>query len=120
MATGMIDVHFHLIPQFFREAVHEAGFMLATASYPDWSPALALDLMDKHGIAVAIASHVWPGTGFLPADKATALARRCNDYAAELIAQHPQQFGCFGLLPMHDMASAIAEARSCLETLRFE
>jgi hypothetical protein len=46
--SGMIDVHFHLIPQFYREAVRDAGTMLATASYPDWSPQLALDLMDKH------------------------------------------------------------------------
>jgi 6-methylsalicylate decarboxylase len=120
MTAGMIDVHFHLIPQFFREAVHEAGFMLATASYPDWSPPSALDLMDKHGIAVAIASTVWPGAGFLPGEKAATFARRCNDYAAELIAQHPKRFGCFGLLPMHDMDAAIAEARRCLETLHFE
>ena len=120
MASGMIDVHFHLIPQFFREAVHESGLMLATATYPEWSPSLALDLMDKHGIAVAVASTVWPGAGFLPGDKAVSFARRCNDYAAELIARHPQRFGCFGLLPMHDMDAAIAEARYCLETLRFE
>ena len=25
MAAGMIDVHFHLIPQFYRDAVYEAG-----------------------------------------------------------------------------------------------
>jgi 6-methylsalicylate decarboxylase len=119
-AAGMIDVHFHLIPQFYRDAVHEAGFMLATASYPPSAPQLALDLMDKHDIALSIASMVWPGTGFLPGDKAAALARRCNDYAAELIAQYPKRFGCFGLVPMHDMHAAIAEARYCLENLRFE
>jgi 6-methylsalicylate decarboxylase len=120
MTTGMIDVHFHLIPEFFREAVHEAGFMLATDNYPDWSPRLALDLMDQQGIAVAIASTVWPGASFLPGDKAATFARRCNDYGADLIAQHSRRFGCFGLLPMHDMDAAIAEARYCLETLRFE
>jgi 6-methylsalicylate decarboxylase len=120
MPAGKIDVHFHLIPQFFRESVHEAGFMLATASYPDWSPALALELMDRHEIAAAITSTVWPGTGFLPDDKAPRFARRCNDYAADLIAKHPRRFGCFGLLPMHDMDAAIAEARYCLETLGFE
>ena len=53
-------------------------------------------------------------------DKAAAFARRCNDYSAELIAQHPKRFGCFGLVPMHDIDAAIAEARYCLETLRFE
>jgi predicted TIM-barrel fold metal-dependent hydrolase len=120
MVAGMIDVHFHLIPQFYRDAVYEAGTGPAIARYPDWTPALALDLMDKHGIALAITSMAQPGVGFLPGDKAAAFARRCNDYSAELIAQHPKRFGCFGLVPMHDIDAAIAEARYCLETLRFE
>jgi 6-methylsalicylate decarboxylase len=119
-ATGMIDVHFHLIPPFYREAVYEAGSGPAIGRYPDWSPALALDLMDNHGIALAILSLAQPGVGFLPADKAVGCARRCNEYAAELIAKHPKRFGCFGLLPMHDIDAAIGEARHCLETLRFE
>ncbi len=120
MPGGKIDVHFHLIPQFFRDAVHEAGLMLATAQYPEWSTELALELMDKHDIALAIASAVWPGAGFLPDDKAAGFARRCNDYAADLIARHPRRFGCFGLIPMHDTDAAIAEAQYCLDTLCFE
>ena len=119
-AAGMIDVHFHLIPQFYREAVYEAGTGPAIGRYPDWTPALALALMDKHWIALAMLSLGQPGVGFLPPDKAAAFGRRCNDYSAELIAQHPKRFGCFGLLPMHDIDAAIAEARYCLETLRFE
>jgi len=118
--AGMIDVHFHLIPQFYREAVYEAGTGPAIARYPDWTPSLALELMDKHGIALAITSLAQPGVGFLPGDKASAFARRCNDYAAELIAQHPKRFGCFGLVPMHDIEAAIAETRYCLEILHFE
>jgi 6-methylsalicylate decarboxylase len=120
MAAGKIDVHFHLIPQFYRDAVYEAGRGPAIGRYPDWSPPLALELMDKHGIALAITSIAQPGVGFMPDEKAADFARRCNDYAAELIAQHPGRFGCFGLLPMHDMDAAIAEARYCLETLGFE
>jgi 6-methylsalicylate decarboxylase len=120
MAAGMIDVHFHLIPQFYRDAVYEAGRGPAIGRYPDWSPPLALKLMDKHGIALAITSIAQPGVGFMPDDKAADFARRCNDYAAKLIAQHPGRFGCFGLLPMHDMDAAVAEARYCLETLGFE
>jgi len=119
-AAGMIDVHFHLIPQFYRDAVYEAGTGPAIARYPDWTPSLALELMDKHGIALAMLSLAQPGVGFLPAAKAARMARRCNDYTAELIARHPQRFGCFGLLPMHDSNAAIAEAQYCLETLRFE
>ena len=60
------------------------------------------------------------GVAFMPEAQAAAFARRCNDYAAELIAKHPRRFGCFGLLPMHDIDTAIEEARYCLETLRFD
>jgi 6-methylsalicylate decarboxylase len=120
MAAGMIDVHFHLIPQFYRDAVYEAGRGPAIGRYPDWSPELALELMDRHGIALAITSIAQPGVGFMPDAQAADFARRCNDYAAKLIAQHPKRFGCFGLLPMHDVDAAIAEARYCLDTLRFE
>ena len=120
MARGLIDVHFHLIPQFFSEAVYAAGKGPAIGRYPDWSPALALELMDKHGIALAMLSLGQPGVGFLPTEPAAAMARRCNDYSAELIAQHPARFGCFGLLPMQDIDTAIAEARYCLESLHFE
>jgi predicted TIM-barrel fold metal-dependent hydrolase len=120
MADGMIDVHFHLIPQFYRDAVYEAGRGPAIGRYPDWSPELALDLMDKHGIALAITSLAQPGVSFLPVGEAASFARRVNDYAAELMALYPRRFGCFGLLPMHDIDAAIGEARYCLETLRFE
>src|SRR6202050_4066647 len=120
MADGMIDVHFHLIPQFYRDAVYEAGRGPAIGRYPDWSPQLALDLMDKPGIALAITSLAQPGVSFLPAGEASSFGRRVNDYAADLIAQHPRRFGCFGLLPMHDIDAAISEARYCLEALRFE
>src|ERR1700684_3201321 len=114
----MIDVHFHLIPQFYRAAVYDVGSGPAIGRYPDWTPELALELMDKHGIALAMLSLAQPGVGFLPHDKATSLARLCNDYAAGLIAQRPKRFGAFGLLPMHDMNAAIAEAEYCLDTLR--
>src|ERR1700691_2572885 len=119
-SAGMIDVHFHLIPEFYRDAVYEPGKGPAIRRYPDWVPQLALDLMDKHGIALAITSLAQPGVSFLPAREAASYARHVNDYAADLIARHPRRFGSFGLLPMHDIDAAIAEARYCLDSLRFE
>ncbi len=119
MMANKIDVHLHLIPKFYSNAVYEAGKGPAIGRYPAWSPQIALDLMDQHGIALAIGSIAQPGVAFMPDAKAADFARRCNDDAAALIAQHPQRFGCFGLIPMHDMNAAIAEARDCLETRHF-
>ena len=82
-----IDVHFHLIPPFYREAVYVAGRGPALGKHPDWTPELALDVMDAHGIEVALTSLAQPGVGFGSEASAQALARRCNDYAAELVVR---------------------------------
>ena len=114
-----IDVHFHIIPEFYKEAVYAAGSGPAIGRYPDWSPDRALELMDSSGIAIAVTSLAQPGVQFAPADAARMLARRCNDYAAELSARWPHRFGAFALVPMHDIDDAVAEIEYCSATLRF-
>ena len=114
-----IDVHFHLIPPFYREAVYAAGRGPAIGRYPEWTPQLALELMDAHGIEVALTSLAQPGVGFASETSAQELARRCNDYAAELIARWPKRFGAFGTVPMGSIEGALAEVAYCLDTLKF-
>jgi len=114
-----IDVHFHLIPPFYREAVYAAGRGPAIGRYPDWTPQLALELMDACGIEVALTSLAQPGVGFGSEASALALARRCNDYAAELIARWPKRFGAFGTVPMLNMQHAGDEIAYALDTLKF-
>jgi 6-methylsalicylate decarboxylase len=115
-----IDVHFHLIPPFFSEAVYAAGTGPAIGRYPDWSPELALALMDTHGIEVAITSLAQPGVGFGSEADGEALARRCNDYAAELNARWPKRFGAFGTVPMRRTAGALGEIAHCYDTLALD
>ncbi len=114
-----IDVHFHLIPPSYREAVYAAGRGPAIGRYPEWTPQLALDLMDAHGIEVALTSLAQPGVGFGSEASARVLARRCNDYAAELIARWPKRFGAFGTVPMGMMQHAVDEIAYSLDALKF-
>jgi predicted TIM-barrel fold metal-dependent hydrolase len=114
-----IDVHFHLIPPFYREAVYAAGRGPAIGRYPEWTPQLALDVMDGYGIEVALTSLAQPGVGFGSEASARALARRCNDYAAELIARWPKRFGAFGTVPMGNMQHALEEIAYSLDALKF-
>ena len=85
-----IDFHFHFIPQFYRDAVYEAGGGPAIGRYPDWSPQSPLDVMDANAIEVALVSVAQPGVQFGDPRTGCALARRCNEYAAELKARWPQ------------------------------
>jgi predicted TIM-barrel fold metal-dependent hydrolase len=114
-----IDVHFHLIPQFYKHAVYEAGGGPAIGRYPEWSPERALELMDASGIEVALTSLAQPGVQFGDRQKSCALARRCNDYAAELNARWPRRFGAFATVPMGDGGDAIAEIDHSYDQLKF-
>jgi len=115
-----IDFHFHFIPQFYRDAVYEAGGGPAIGRYPDWSPQSALDVMDANAIEVALVSVAQPGVQFGDPRKGCALARRCNEYAAELKARWPQRFGGFAVLPMWDVREAVDVIGHSLDQLGLE
>jgi predicted TIM-barrel fold metal-dependent hydrolase len=115
-----IDIHFHLIPKFYQDAAYEAGAGPAIGRYPDWSPELALDLMDKSGIDVAMMSLAQPGVEFCDPSKAAALARRCNDYSSELNARWPKRFGALATIPMQDMGDAVAEIDHALTQFKHD
>jgi predicted TIM-barrel fold metal-dependent hydrolase len=76
--------------------------------------------MDRHGIEVALTSLAQPGVGFGTASSAQALALRCNDYAADLVARWPRRFGAFATVPMWSTDGAIEEVARCLDVLGFD
>lgn len=115
--SAIVDVHNHLIPDFYRTALDAAGIGQAGGrELPGWTPDAAVAHMDALGVATAIVSVSTPGTGFVkdPA-QATALSRRLNDYSAQLTAERPDRFGWFATLALPDVASATAEARRSLD-----
>jgi predicted TIM-barrel fold metal-dependent hydrolase len=114
-----IDVHFHLIPQFYADLVYAAGSGPAIGRYPDWSPELALEIMDKFDVETALMSLGQPGVQFCKPAEARTLARRCNDYSAELNAKHGKRFGAFGTISMWNVADAVEEVGYCLDKLKF-
>ncbi|MEU4155441.1 amidohydrolase family protein [Actinoplanes sp. NPDC026670] len=115
--TTRIDVHQHLIPGFYREALAAAGIGQAGGrDLPAWTPQGALELMATLGAATAILSISTPGTGFLDdPDAAAAMAHRLNEYCAALTAEHPGRFGWFATLPLPDVAAAHTEAARALD-----
>ena len=116
---GRIDVHHHLVPTAFRDAMTRRGLSeVAGAPLPRWTPDQSLQVMDANGIQTALLSLSAPGVYFGDRREARDLARACNDYAAGLHEQHPQRFGFFGVLPMPLTEDACAEAIYALEILK--
>lgn len=117
--SGRIDVHAHFVPPVYREAALAAGHEHPDGMpvMPDWSPGLALETMDRLGVAAACVSVSSPGIWFGAADAAARLARAVNDSAAELVRSHPDRFGFFASLPLPDIPLSLAELSYSLDEL---
>lgn len=114
-----IDTHHHLLPPDYRKALRKAGIEEAGGrAVPDWSPQASLETMAALGIGTAIVSVSTPGTTILPtAADAAALARDLNDYAAALVADHPDRFGFFATIPMPHLEQSVTETLRALDEL---
>jgi len=117
-SQGRIDTHFHIVPPFYNNAVISAGAGPTRGSFPDWSPERGIVMMDARGIATAITSVV-PGVHFLPPKQSRELARRCNEFSAELCAQWPR-YGAFALVPMREPEAAVEEIAYALDVLKLD
>ena len=117
--TSRIDNHQHIVPDFYEQAVMEAGAGPTRGSFPDWSPQRAMQMMDASDIEIAITSVV-PGVHFLAPQKAREMSRRCNDYAADLCVRWPERFGAFATVPMHDATHAVEEIDYALGVLQLD
>ncbi len=118
-SRGRIDSHFHIVPPFYNDAAISAGAGPTRGSFPDWSPERGIQLMDARNIEIAITSVV-PGIHFLPPQKCREMARRCNEFSAELCARWPARYGAFSLVPMRDPANAVEEIDYALDVLKLD
>lgn len=54
VARLRIDVHAHLVPEFYRRALADLGIRRVSGMpVPSWSPAAALGVMDRFGIELS-------------------------------------------------------------------
>lgn len=116
-----IDVHHHLLPPFYIEAQKGAGMRgTAYAAFPEWTPDRSLAIMDRIRVATAVLSFTAPGIWFGDKAQTVALARRCNDYLAEVVASNPARFGAFAMLPLPDVDASLKEIAYALDVLKLD
>jgi len=111
---GRIDVHHHMLPPFYmdlRRSVSGIGEM------PIWSPTKSLDDMEKSGVTVAMLSLAVAGVTFDAGEAGRSLARKSNDYGAQLVTDHATRFGLLAALPLPDPQGSLIEIEYALDTL---
>lgn len=119
--SEIIDVHYHILPPFYVDAATNAGFGAALSSgFPSWNLSHALEFMERCEISAAIQSISQPGVHFGNDTNARGLARKCNEYMAEVVVRHSRRFGSFAVLPLPDVDGALEEITYALDVLKLD
>ena len=124
MATPhRIDTHHHIIPPTYlakeRDAVLGVAHALAD-QLTSWTPARAVETMDKNGIATAVTSISSPGVWFGETKKSREITRECNDFAAKMRQDYKGRFGIFAALPLPDVEGCLKEIEYAYDVLKVD
>jgi predicted TIM-barrel fold metal-dependent hydrolase len=118
----LIDMHHHVLPPVYLDEVRDRFLAQQKGYMPDrvlhWSPQNALAEMDRNGVTTSIVSISPPGIWFGNAQSARALARKCNEYAAQLVKDYPGRFGFFAAVPLPDTDGSLREIAYALDVLK--
>lgn len=118
-----VDVHAHLFPRPFVDALERAGGGLGLPGQVARAfPALVdigarIDDLDRLGIDHQVLSLGPPGTATADPAARTDLARRYNDEIAAAAAPWPGRFLAFAALPPDDTDAAVAELQRAVGEL---
>ena len=118
VAMAQTDVHCHMIPDSYMEAVKAHGMEMDEGfPIPSWSIGDHLGFMDEAGIRTAVLTMPAPQPYFGDGVESAAVCRRFNEEAAALKALHPGRFLFCAALPLPDVDRALEEAEYALEVL---
>ena len=94
----------------------------------EWTPAIAIEGLDKYGIDLAYTSAATyftrmaqlhkNGGSIYTGEIARTLARETNDYGARVCADSKGRFRLFAVLPQHDVEGSLKEIDYAINTLK--
>src|ERR1700719_179644 len=115
-----IDTHHHMLPDFFWQETENAHAPVGGLAPLRWSKEASVSFMDDAGIDVAVVSVSTPGVHTGDSAKASALARRCNEFAAEFVRTKPDRFASFACIPLPDIDASLEELSYANDVLRLD
>lgn len=109
-----IDVHHHVYPPIFTEALQRAGGDPSGWYIPEWTVEADHEICEAIGVSTTILSVTAPGPA-IEKDSAQAakLARKCNEFCAKLRDDEPKAYGFFASVP------SLLNTEACLEEIEF-
>lgn len=117
-----IDIHHHFVSPSFLQVLTERNTKTTVpglAAWKGYSPARAIETLDRIGVQTAMLSITAPGVWFGDAAQAGRLAREMNEYAAaRLVGDYRGRFGLFAVLPLPDVPGSLREIEYAFDTLK--
>jgi predicted TIM-barrel fold metal-dependent hydrolase len=117
-----IDIHQHFVSPSFLATLNAKNASMpipGLAAWKDFSPARAVETLDRVGVQTAMLSITAPGVWFGDAQEARRLAREMNEYAAaRMVSDHKGRFGLFAVLPLPDVDGSLREIEYAFDTLK--
>ena len=118
LGRAQVDVHSHMIPDSYLEAVKAHGMEMDEGfPIPAWSADAHLQFMDEAGIRTSVLTMPAPQPYFGDGVESAAICRKFNEEAAALKALYPGRFMFCAALPLPDVELALEEAKYALEVL---
>ena len=111
-----VDTHYHFNAPGFIAAIKARN--TGQTALMNWTPAKAIEDMDRNLVATSIVSTSEPSVWFGDDAAARKLARECNDYGAKLMSDYPGRFGMFVTLPLPDVDGSLKEIEYGIDTLK--
>jgi predicted TIM-barrel fold metal-dependent hydrolase len=115
-----IDVHQHLVPPFWSKDLERHGGDPSGWDSPLWSPEDAISYMDSLEIATGVLSLTAPSIEGWAGKERADMARRVNDYGADLVQRRPDRFGFFATLALPDVDAALTEVSRAFDQLKVD
>jgi 6-methylsalicylate decarboxylase len=122
-STRLIDVHHHFAPPFYLPSAREQFIAMGRSDelsgpLAEWTPEKSVAEMDRNGVEYAVLSLTTPAVWLGDVQASRKLARRCNEYAAEVAAKYAGRFGFFAAIPLPDTEGSLQEAAYALQALK--
>ena len=112
-SQGVVDVHAHLLPTEFVEALEGEGRLIDEGfPLPQYDVEKHIQWMDEAGVQTSVL------TLAAPQPSSASIIRQTNETAARIKKEHPGRFLFCAALLLPDVEAAIKEAIYALDTLK--
>jgi predicted TIM-barrel fold metal-dependent hydrolase len=115
-----IDVHHHLFSPTYMRLSDPAGHgnPRSLPALAHWTPARAVEELDRYDIATAVLSIATGGIPAKQAGESRTLMRDSNEYGAQMVRDYTGRFGLFASLPLLDQDASLREIEYGFDTLK--